>query len=259
MANKQGSAVVLDVESGNLIASYRLDSAARRLAHPGSVIKPLTLLALIESNIVKPTTTLMCRRTTRLGGHNLDCSHVQVDEPIDAVAALAYSCNYFFTRMAERLDADALMRAFEQSGLAARTGLVANEATGVVRRPSSKEGVQLMAVGEDSVEVTPLGLATAYRKLALRARAKESSLKMVVEGMEGASRYGTARLATPQGVSIAGKTGTSASSNGGLTNAWFAGFAPSARPEIVVVVFLEQGSGGADAAPVAGRILEAYR
>lgn len=259
MAGRQGSAIVLDAASGRLVASYRLENAARRLVRPGSAIKPFSLIALIENNVVKPETTLVCMRTTRLEGRNLDCSHVRVPEPIDATAALAYSCNYFFTHMAARLDPDALVRAFEQAGLASRTGLAANEAVGVVRRPPSSEALQLMAVGEGSVEVTPLGLAAAYRRLALRVRAGESGVKLIVEGLEDATRYGTARLAASSGISVAGKTGTATSSDGGPTHAWFAGFAPATKPEIVVVVFLEKGAGGGDAAPVAGRILESYR
>ena len=39
--------------------------------------------------------------------------------------------------------------------------------------------------------------------------------------------------------------------------AWFAGFLPSVAPKYVVTVMLQGRSGGADAAPVAGRILEA--
>jgi penicillin-binding protein 2 len=259
MAGRQGAVVVLDAQSGQLVASHRLDSAARRLARPGSVVKPFTLMALLSADIVKPDSTVMCMRTTRVAGRNLDCSHVHVDEPIDAVAALAYSCNYFFTRMADRLDGGALVRAFEQAGLASRTGLAANEATGIVRRPATREALQLMAVGEDSVEVTPLGVAAAYRRLASRARAGDKSVRLIVDGMQDATRYGTARLAKPRDLAVAGKTGTATAASGAATHAWFAGFAPADRPEIVVVVFLEQGSGGGDAAPIAGSILEAYR
>ena len=63
---------------------------------------------------------------------------------------------------------------------------------------------------------------------------------------------GTGQLAASRRVQVAGKTGTS----GG--HAWFAGFAPAERPEIVVVVFLERGTGGTDAAPIAGRIFDGH-
>ena len=43
-----------------------------------------------------------------------------------------------------------------------------------------------------------------------------------------------------------------------MGHAWFAGFAPAQAPEIVVVVLLDQGRGGTDAAPIAGEIFRAY-
>jgi cell division protein FtsI/penicillin-binding protein 2 len=260
LSGKQGAAIVLDVQSGKLLAGANLDSAARRLVRPGSAIKPFTASALLEDGSVKAGTSLMCARTVRLNGRNLDCSHVASAEPLDVSAALAYSCNSFFTRMAQRLKPEALVRAFEQAGLASRTGFAEDEAVGVLRRPASPEALQLMALGEDGIEVTPLGMAAAYRKLALRVRAGESAVRPIADGMADAVRYGTAQLAKPSGTpsAVAGKTGT-ATAEGNGSHAWFVGFAPAVRPEIVVLVFLERGSGGGDAAPAAARIFEAYR
>ncbi len=52
MAGRRGAAVVLDLGSGRVMAAYHLDVAARRVAHPGSSIKPFTLMALLESGKV---------------------------------------------------------------------------------------------------------------------------------------------------------------------------------------------------------------
>ena len=77
-------------------------------------------------------------------------------------------------------------------------------------------------------------------------------------GLEGAVAFGTAQHARVAGVQVAGKTGSAFTAEGEHV-AWFAGFMPSREPDVVVVVMLRGRSGGADAAPVAGRILEAYR
>jgi penicillin-binding protein 2 len=93
------------------------------------------------------------------------------------------------------------------------------------------------------------------------------SLWMVVQGEKGTA-YGS-RL--PH-IEIAGKTGTAQVARIGAVrianedkemlrrdHAWFAAYAPYDKPEIVVVVFLEHaGHGGAEAAPVAARIIEQY-
>lgn len=43
MIHRQGAAVAIDVETGQVLAFYRMDVAARRLAAPGSAIKPTRL------------------------------------------------------------------------------------------------------------------------------------------------------------------------------------------------------------------------
>ncbi|MFH5802919.1 peptidoglycan D,D-transpeptidase FtsI family protein, partial [Alienimonas sp. DA493] len=74
---------------------------------------------------------------------------------------------------------------------------------------------------------------------------------------------GTAyRYARSQRLRVAGKTGTAQVGGGKPSHAWFAGYGtlPGAdRPAVAVCVMLEHGgSGGADAAPVARDLLEAW-
>jgi stage II sporulation protein D len=256
MAGRQGAAVVLDAGSGRILAAHGLDVAARRLAAPGSVIKPFTLAVLLESGRWKAETALTCRRELRVAGRHLDCTHPQGSAPLNAAAALAYSCNSFFVEASARLTGPELAGALRGFGLASRTGLAAEEAAGIVREAATADERALEAVGEAGVWVTPLGLAASYRKLALRRLAKDATLGPVFEGLDAAVRFGTAQRAAAAGMDVAGKTGTAASPSG-VHHAWFAGYAPAARPAHIVVVFLERGSGGGDAAPVAGAIFRA--
>ena len=41
-----------------------------------------------------------------------------------------------------------------------------------------------------------------------------------------------------------------------MTHAWFVGYAPVEAPEVALVIFLKRGTGGANAAPLAGQILQ---
>src|SRR6516165_6517308 len=117
LKQRQGAAVALDVETGKVLASYRMDVAARRLAAPGSTIKPFTLMALVDAGLVKEDSRLFCPRIVRIGNHVLDCSHPKTPESLDPVRALAYSCNYFFATMARGLPLEALPQAFSRMGL----------------------------------------------------------------------------------------------------------------------------------------------
>lgn len=261
LAGRADTAVVLDVESGRLLAHHRLDLAARRLVRPGSALKPLTLLALLESGALDATTTLLCQRELRLGGRRMDCTHPRTTAPLDAVSALAYSCNYFFAHFAAQERDSDLTQALVRTGLSSPTGLVENEAVGFVRTPNGVEQRQLLALGESNIEVTPLELLAVYRKLALRRKGAESGnapLATVFAGLEASTTYGMGRLAQPPGLEVAGKTGTSLATEGNWTHAWFVGYAPAKNPEIVLVVFLERGRGGSDAAPIAREIFAAY-
>jgi cell division protein FtsI/penicillin-binding protein 2 len=101
MGGRSGTAIVVEVRSGKVLAKYHSDVAARRVARPGSAFKPFTLLALLQSGKLMPTDSLVCRRTLRVGTHDLSCSHPQVGA-LQAVSALAYSCNDFFATFGRR-------------------------------------------------------------------------------------------------------------------------------------------------------------
>ncbi len=47
MNGKSGTAVVIEIASGKVLAAFHPETAARRLALPGSAIKPFALLALL--------------------------------------------------------------------------------------------------------------------------------------------------------------------------------------------------------------------
>jgi penicillin-binding protein 2 len=255
MEGLEGTVLVVAVESGDVIFAHEAEASARRVVSPGSIIKPFTLLALVNAGIVDEQTAEFCPRTVRVGGRNLDCSHPVGLEAIDAVAALAASCNHFFVHHSTGLAPEILYREFLDVGFNESAGLIPNESPGRVELAASPEDGQLMSVGLAQVGVTPAGVAAAYRRLALRLkdpRDDRPGLGLVREGLKEAVRSGTARLAASPNADVAGKTGTADG------HAWFAGFAPADRPEIVVVVFLEDGSGGRDAAPIAGRVFAAF-
>ena len=260
MRGRSGTAVIVSVASGRVLAAYRLEVAARRLARPGSAFKPFTLLALLQSGKLKPTDSLVCRRHLHVGSHDLSCSHPQ-SGALQATSALAYSCNDFFATFGLRLSAADLRGAFEHAGLSSPTHLASDEAVGFLRSAGSEEERQLQAIGEGDMRVTALAMLAAYRNLALRRTAGNltDAERTVFDGLENATEYGMARLASVKNMQVAGKTGTARTDRGAWTNAWFCGYAPARQPEVAVVVFLEKGTGPSDAAVLGGQIFQAWR
>lgn len=152
-----------------------------------------------------------------------------------------------------------------------------------------------LAIGQGFLEVTPIELAVLYSAMANRGKIyrpylvkevrdpesnrllrrvkpdlmhevpiSQKSLDIVLEGMRQVVTRGTAQnLNRPDYPPIAGKTGTvqTRSHRQAANHAWFGAFAPYGAPveeQVVVVVFVEYGMGGAAAAaPIAGEILDA--
>jgi len=247
-----GAALLVDVSTRQLIAVHAPDLAGALLVPPGSAIKPFTLQALLRAGKIKTDESFPCPGNLEIGGHSFACSHPQMAAVMRIPTALAYSCNCFVAHFAERFAPNELPAHLNRCGLGSRSGWFGDaEASGRVQHANTRETQQLQAIGEGSVLVTAAAMALAYRLLAV------SAAEPIRSGLEDAVGFGTAQHERVAGVSVAGKTGSVRAADGAMI-AWFAGFAPSRGPSVVVTVMLQGRSGGADAAPVAGRILEAY-
>jgi penicillin-binding protein 2 len=98
----------------------------------------------------------------------------------------------------------------------------------------------------------------------------ESTLEALTRGMWGVVNEGegTGAGARCPGIDIAGKTGTAQVVSVDLmksqhnanfkNNAWFVGFAPSLKPEIVVAALVMQGEHSTVAVPIAREVIKAY-
>jgi cell division protein FtsI/penicillin-binding protein 2 len=247
--------VVLDISSGRLLASHRLDEAARTLAAPGSTLKPLVLYALVRAGRWNPAHRVACDRQLVVAGHRLACTHPPAP-PFNAQEALTWSCNSYFAAVARSLQPGELGRLLRPTGLLGPTGLAHSEAAAEFREPNSPDSQQLTLLGVDGARVTPLELAAAYRWLALELAAHSASdaAQVVRAGLEDSASFGMAGQASLGGVAVLGKTGTAESASSRHTHGWFAGLAPAQNPQVVIVVFLPSGR-GADAAHVAGELL----
>ena len=250
-----GAAVLVDVRQRRLIAAHGLPAATGALLPPGSTVKPFVLAGLLDRKKLGPDEAFPCPIRLSIGRYALDCSHPPLGSAVRPRTAIAYSCNCFVAHFAERFGAGELATNLERAGLASATGLSgAAEVAGRIDHTGGSEANRLQALGEERVRVTPAGLAMGYRWLALRSAAPE--MAPILEGLEDAVEYGTGATGARGGLEGGGQDRERAHSEGARV-AWFAGFAPSRAPEVVVAVMLQGRSGGADAAPVAGRILAA--
>jgi len=259
LAGQPAAAVVVRVRDKRVLAAYNLPVLRRRVASPGSAIKPFVLALMLETGAVHPNDSIACRRNLAIAGRKLNCSHPAEFTTFSAEEALALSCNSYFVTAAERLQPGELERRFMQLGFTQPSGLLPDEGQGRVIPARSLAARQLLAIGVAGIEITPLEMAAAYLQLArLNSSTATPAQQVVLAGLRAATDYGLAQNAKSGQLSVAGKTGTASDPPDSHTHAWFAGFAPAENPEIVVVVFVERGHGSVEAANLARRIFEAY-
>lgn len=232
--------VVADVESGKILAARGMDVAAHRLESPGSTVKPFVLMTLLESGRLDPQKKLLCHRPLWIGTVRMDCTHPEDVTQLDATEAIAYSCNSYVAQAAVRFDADEVVQLYRRLGFDSASGLAEGEATGRIERAGTREDMELEALGHRGVEVTPLELLEAYRKLALRVRRGRmaDADAPVLAGLEGSVEFGMGLAAHVDGMKIAGKTGTSEAPGRPQSHGFFVGYAPAEKPEIAVMVYV---------------------
>lgn len=247
--------LVLEINSGRLLASSHLTEAGRTLATPGSTLKPLILFYALDAGRWNPEHRVACSRELHIGSHQLNCSHPAAD-PMNAEQALTWSCNSYFAELAGSLAPEELRKALSMRGLFAATGLTTVESVADFREPRTREQNQLAALGVEGIRVTLPELAEAYRSLAieLAVQPESTAARIVSAGLADSASFGMAGTASLGGVPISGKTGTASAEGGSATHGWFVGLAPAQSPRIVVAVYLPAGR-GSDAARVAANLL----
>ncbi len=300
---RAASLVMLDVATGQVLAmanqpSYnpnnpvdRGGSGARNRAvtdtfEPGSTVKPLSVLAALESGRYTPDTVLDTSPGYTSVGRKL------IEDPrnygaLTLTQVLAKSSQVGVTKVAMDLPQHAIFDVMSRAGLGSAPGTgLPGETLGVFTPVdlNKRIGRATMAFGY-GLTVTPMQLAQTYLTLAAGGVRRpvtvflgghqlpdervfeERHVREVWRMMEQVvTPQGTARAARVAGYRVAGKTGTArkVGANGeyddDLHVALFAGFAPAVNPRIVVVVVVDEPrgalrGGGSVAAPVFSRVV----
>lgn len=202
--------------------------------------------------------------------------------------AFAKSCNHVFAQLAVELGADRLKKVASDLGVGDEflfEDLVT--ASSSFEKGKSEYETAWSGIGQHKDIMTPLNMLLIAAGIANDGVMMEPKLLLDVEDYRGASIYamqaaqyrkafsqseakllqelmvkavqsGTGRNARVSGYTVGGKTGTAEVSSGeARPNAWFVGFIQETEHPLAICVVLEQGgSGGSNAAPIAGKVLK---
>jgi len=303
LGQREGAIIVMDAQTGRIRALVNSQLAFGQALMPGSTMKPFTALAALRAGLIDKDSRTVCPGRFAGRSFSLPCVHEDHLPPFTPSQAIAYSCNYYFATLGQRLGRDQLIETARQFGFGQLTG--SDEETAGTLRPCETGNNAMIresahaseqsdcdareAIGEsDHIQVTPIQLLLAYTALVNggrlwqprisqsapveRSRIDISQLHraIVIDGMRGAVRYGTARNAHLDSLPlyILGKTGTSQPAKGFRSNGWFVGFAshtradssaePSSNEIDLAVLVLLSRSHGAEAATLSKPIFETF-
>src|SRR5262245_16846389 len=282
LGDREGCVLVMDPASGRLRAVVNPRLAYEQAYPPGSTIKAFTSLAAMRTGIIDTHSAIRCAGHYSTNEFQVVCSHPKSDAPFDLPQALAYSCNYYFARTAERLSKGVFESTLAAFGFGTRTGVAGSESPG--RIPGPDWNIKTVLGEGDQLLVTPVQLLRGYVALmcgghlfrprqadAQGFKTDELSAQSIsgperaalVRGMRGAVSFGTAADSGLKSLPlyVFGKTGTSTSSSGFRTQGWFVGFGSASEaddhPSIAVLAFLKR-SHGSECAALTSRIFAEY-
>ena len=201
-----GSAVVLDIETGDVVAmasvpSYDPNRFIKGIDHdywqslisnrdgpfnnkaisskypPGSTFKPAVVLAALEEGVIDENTEVKCPGYFELGDRRFHCWKKSGHGKVNLRGALAGSCNVFFYSVSLKLGVDKIAKTIRKLGLGEKTGIeLPGEREGIVPTKDWKlatlgkqwlKGETLnTSIGQGYNLTTPLQLAVMTARIA---------------------------------------------------------------------------------------------
>jgi penicillin-binding protein 2 len=268
LGTNSGSAVVMDCLTGELLAMVSMpaydpnsfsdgisraewkmlsdndhvplmNKALQGLYPPGSTVKPMNALALLEAG-VSPTDRIFCSGSLRVGNGIFHCHKRHGHGPLDLKEAIMYSCDIYFYEMVRRLGYDRVAPIARLTGLGEKYDLpFSTQRYGTVpdsvwKQRKYKQDWTVAdslnaSIGQGYVLANPLQLAVMAARIASgkavqphlvkgRDSAAATALPVSAEHLlrvreamagvvNGGGTGGAARMQLP-GITLAAKTGT---------------------------------------------------
>ena len=268
LATQSGSVVVIDCHNGDVLAmasmpSFDPNSFSDGISHlewdmlskddhvplrnktlqglypPGSTVKPMVALALLEAGI-SPMDTVNCPGAIRVGNTLFHCHKRRGHGSLNMRGAIAQSCDIYFYQMAQRIGMDRIASMARRVGMGQKFDLpFPSQSFGTVPDPAWKlkkynQKWQVYdtvnaTIGQGYMLINPLQMAVMAARLATGRQlmpnfifgahrpapapvgVNEEHLVTIRDAMSavvnGGGTGGAARIPLP-GVMMAGKTGT---------------------------------------------------
>lgn len=271
--------------------SVLYNRATQGLYPPGSVFKIITLLEYMREDPDAEDFSFDCDGTLTRGDYTIGCYRKTAHGMQSLQKAFANSCNTAFAQIGLGLDADNFSQTCDQLLFDQKLplSLPYSRSSFVLDSGSSDSERMMTSIGQGETMVSPMHMAMIASAISNRGVLMEPYLidhletytgntvrtfrpkaygklmtdveaKTLTEYMEQVIAEGTATSLRSLNITVAGKTGSAEfSSDKSKSHAWFTGFSVGEEKDLAVCVLVEEGgSGNGQAAPIAGKVFEAY-
>lgn len=268
----EGAVVVSDVRTGRILVwatrGSGRDLVATPLAPSASVFKVVTAAALLETGRVhRGTKQCFSGGERKIEEDDLDDDRSTDDQCTTMGRALGHSVNLVFARLAlKHLTPEKLREEAGQLAIGSEIPIDVHVPESTLKVPEDRLGFARAAAGFWNGKLSPLSALFMMQTIAngghrvafnlvddegeipthLGAAMKKETATALTRMLEVTTKAGTSakvfhdedgKRVFPH-VSVAGKTGTLIGGEPRRMYSWFAGFAPSRKPEIAVTVLL---------------------
>lgn len=244
---------------------------------PGSTIKTFTAAAVIDRGLYTPDSMFTLPPTLKVADRTIHESHDRGTVDWSLTTIVTKSSNVGAVKLGQALGPDGLYEYFSRFGLTAKTGIdFPGEGKGYLPKPTlwSKSSIGNIPFGQ-GISVTGVQLAKALSAVAnhgtmvtphfllreegdtqplfwpTESAVSSATAATVVNVLRAVVDDGTGTAARVAGFEVAGKTGTAQVplANGagyapGKYIGSFAGFLPAEDPRILIIVTIDEPSGG---------------
>jgi cell division protein FtsI/penicillin-binding protein 2 len=255
-----------------------LNAATQTIYEPGSVVKPVTMAAGLDSGAVTPETIYTDAGEVKFGGYTIKNFDGKGRGTVNMIKVLEESLNTGAVFVQQRLGKDLFREYIRAFGFDEKTGVdLPAEVKGKISGLSRKQDINFATASfGQGIAVTPLELIRAVGALANggnimrpylvekidygNGRIEETAPRVERQAVSGqisakisvmlasVVKNGQAKRARIPGYLVAGKTGTAQipDGQGGYSSETihsFVGFAPALSPEFAVLVKLDKPKG----------------
>lgn len=260
-----------------------LNRATDGLYPPGSIFKVVVSAAAYRNNIIDYE--INCTGKVNIEGYEIKDSSGKHHGTVNLERAFTQSCNSYFVHLGLKLGSNNLSNEATKFKFNKSIQNAMKLKGGTFLNKNDSKNIAQQSIGQGEVLVTPLHAALIASIIAnegvmvepyivnsvvdsngktIRTFKPKKSERIIDANtaekikvmMADVVKSGTGKNARIKGINVAGKTGTAENPHG-KSHSWFIGFAPADNPDIAIAVIIENGgSGGSNAAPIAGKVMK---